>query len=95
VSAKPCTVVNLRAAPYEVYIGRPGPFGNPYSVAKHGRDGALELYRAHFAQRIETDAAFRESVAKLAGKSLGCFCKPAACHGDVIAAWVNALEEDE
>lgn len=32
----------------------------------------------------------RREFAKLRGKTLGCFCKPAACHGDII---VRVVEE--
>ena len=85
-----CTVVNLRSSPYDVYIGRPSEFGNPYSVQTHGREGCIELYREHFSCRIENDLAFRTLVLDLAGKRLGCFCAPKACHGNVIADWVNS-----
>ena len=84
-----CRAVNLRREKPDVYIGRPSIFGNPYTVEAHGRELALELFAQYFADRIERDPAFREQVLALAGKTLGCFCKPAACHGDVIADWVN------
>ena len=87
-------VVNLHREPFDVYIGRAGKgqdgyFGNPFSILRHGKD-ALPLYEQHFAVRIATDAAFRARVEGLRGKTLGCFCKPKPCHGDIIAAWVNA-----
>lgn len=90
-----CTVVNLRSSPYDVYIGRPSEFGNPYAVGNHGRDRCIELYREHFLGRIENDLAFRTLVLSLAGKRLGCFCRPLACHGDVIAEWVNSQCREE
>jgi hypothetical protein len=30
-------------------------------------------------------------VSELAGKRIGCWCKPAACHGDVLAELADAL----
>ena len=88
------TVVNLKSgAPFDVYIGRArgarGYFGNPYTVAAYGREEALRLYRRHFRERMATDAEFRRRVEALRGQTLGCFCKPAHCHGDVIAAYLN------
>lgn len=89
-----CTVVNIRVEPFDVYIGRPSQFGNPYalSVVKD-RARCIELYRDFFQRQILNDRHFRRAVLKLAGKRLGCYCKPAACHGDVIAAWVNEHAE--
>ena len=77
-------VVHCRRAPYDVYIGRPGPWGNPFLI---GRDGdrleVIEKYRAWLLTRPElVERAKRD----LAGKVLGCWCAPLTCHGDVLAA---------
>jgi hypothetical protein len=92
-------VVNLRLEPYDVYIGRPGHgrdgyFGNPFRLRPGlERDVVLATYRAWFLRRVELDPKFRRRVLALRGKTLGCFCKPAACHGDVIAEWVDTQPE--
>lgn len=84
------TVVNLRHEDaYDVYIGRPGEFGNPYTVQTYGREKAIELYRKHFYARLQREPAFKAQVHALKGKVLGCFCKPEACHGDIIAQYLN------
>ena len=78
-----------------VYIGRDmagGYFGNPYSARLYGRDGALEYYRRYFEKRIAEDEVFRLAIHGLRGRQLVCHCKPMACHGDVIAAYLNGLE---
>lgn len=87
-------VVNLRRQEFDVYIGRAGRgfdgyFGNPYTVREHGTD-AIELFRDYFQNRLATDEEFHRRVRELAGKRLGCFCKPGPCHGDIIAEYVNA-----
>ena len=92
------TVVNLKRDPYDVYIGREGrgfegPFGNPYLVAKDSRDRAIEKFSIYFYTRMEFDPIFREKVLALKGKRLGCFCKPQACHGDVIAEYLDGLAD--
>lgn len=94
------TVVNLRKEKCDVKICRtsknevPNPpaegcFGNPYSVKQHGRKNCISLYREYFNIRIAEDPAFREAVLSLKGKRLGCFCKPEACHGDIIKEWLD------
>lgn len=82
-------VVHLKYA-YDVYIGRPGPFGNPFVVGRDGtRDEVIEKHRRWFHERIVLDHEFRSLVETLRGKRLGCYCKPRPCHGDVIAEWLN------
>lgn len=87
-------VVNLRKKPYDVYIGRKGKghdgyFGNPFSVRQYGPEQAMARFIQYFEDRVERDSKFRNEVLKLQGKTLGCFCKPGPCHGDVIARWLN------
>lgn len=80
----------------DVYIGRAGKgqtgeFGNPF-VLTHENDRAavLERYKLWFLDRVNTDERFREKILALRGKKLGCFCSPRACHGDVIAQWIDS-----
>ena len=83
------TVVNLYKSNYDVYIGRPTLFGNPYIVGKHGERGqCVEFFKEYFYARLASDAEFREAVDSLRGKVLGCYCKPQACHGDVIEEYL-------
>jgi hypothetical protein len=87
-------VVNRRREPFDVYIGRPSPYGNPFShkpgtLAKFqvaNREEAIARFREWFLAQPELVARARR---ELRGKVLGCWCKPAACHGDVIAEIVN------
>ena len=98
------TVVNLRKEPYDVYIGRPGKgqsgyFGNPVLSERpcdvcddiHDRGGTIECFEKWARERIETDPEYRRRVRELAGKTLGCFCKPRRCHGDVLAQMADEL----
>lgn len=95
-------VVNIYKAPYDIYIGRGGKgkdgyFGNPIKLpAKANEKERLEVlhkYTEYFSERLENDSEFKRRVHALKGKTLGCFCAPKLCHGDVIAAYLNALEE--
>jgi len=98
-------LVNIGREPCDTYIGRgpwgsiplepemKGYFGNPF-VMKDASDPeerrkVLVEYRNWFLKRVLEDPVFATAVATLKGKRLGCFCTPAACHGDVIAAWLE------
>ena len=82
-------VVNKYREAYDVYIGRPSIFGNPFSVKEYGREGCIAKYKDYFYERIASDVKFKEAVLKLKDKTLGCFCKPLACHGDVIKEYLD------
>ena len=84
------TVVNLKSAPFDVYIGRANPrrglkaskWQNPFVVGRDGtRDEVVEKFRQHLLSSAELLAAIPE----LKGKTLGCWCAPLACHGEVLA----------
>jgi hypothetical protein len=83
-------VVNKRHEPFDVYIGRPSKWGNPYVSGRDGdRDTVIARYRAH----VMTNDDLMASLPELDGKVLGCFCKPLACHGDVLVELVEQFVE--
>lgn len=80
-------VVHCKREPYDVYIGRPSEWGNPFSIGTHGdRVGVIELYREWLASR---PALMARARVELKGKVLGCFCAPLACHGDILLEIAN------
>ena len=88
---KKTIVVNKYKEHYEVYIGRGSAFGNKFEIGKHGtREEVIELYKEWFYKKLKSER-FKNAVLKLKGKRLACFCKPKACHGDII---VNYLENN-
>jgi hypothetical protein len=83
-------VVNVRHEPCDVYIGRPSIFGNPFTTGSHrSREGAIDMYRSHFYQKIRMDVDFKKAIQSLKGKTLGCYCKPLACHGDIFVEYLE------
>jgi hypothetical protein len=92
-------VVNInRTDDYDVYIGRPGKgkdgyFGNPF--IKGTRAEKLEKFEQYANSRVNSDPKFRDKVKSLYGKKLGCFCKPKACHGDILAKIAKRLHEED
>lgn len=76
------TVVNLKNSKYDVYIGRPSKWGNPfYLIYEDNREEVINKYEAW----IMSQPDLLNSLHELRGKVLGCYCKPLACHGDVLA----------
>ena len=65
----------------DIYIGRPSKWGNPFQIGKDGsREEVIEKYRKWILKKPE----LLNSLHELKNKRLGCFCKPLACHGDVL-----------
>jgi len=84
------TVVNIKHEIADEYIGRPSMFGNPFQIGYDGdRKEVIKKYNDLFATKIQ-DSTFRTKVLQLKDKKLGCFCKPEACHGDIIAHWIDS-----
>lgn len=100
----PTRVINLRITKvsnkdngdsYDIYIGRGTLWGNPYQMGKEGtRDEVIAKFAYDFEKRfLKLPEKFDENIEKLRGKTLGCHCKPAACHGDVIANYLNSQDD--
>jgi hypothetical protein len=74
-------VVHCKREKYDIYIGRPSIWGNPFEIGKDGtRDEVIAKYRAWIVEQPQLMA----QIADLYGKTLGCWCSPKACHGDVL-----------
>jgi hypothetical protein len=90
-----CKVVHLKNG-CDVYIGRPSKWGNPFSskdntLAKfkvNNKKEAIEKYEEYL---LDNEELFN-SLYELKYKTLGCFCKPGKCHGDVLKIYVDRLE---
>jgi hypothetical protein len=77
------TVAHCKRAPFDVYIGRPSKWGNPFVIGRDGnRERVIEKYRAYV---LATPALLAAVKPELKGKVLGCWCAPQSCHGDVLA----------
>lgn len=83
-------VVNLRdpiataldRAGYVTRIDRNTPWGNPFIVDDDGtRDQVIAAYRDHY---LPHKPSLLNRVHELRGRALGCWCAPAACHGDIL-----------
>lgn len=81
---------------FDVYIGRGTPWGNPFAIGDNGmnREEVIEKYKIYFQKDILSNDQRRRDILTLKGQVLGCHCKPFACHGDVIADYLNSLDEE-
>jgi hypothetical protein len=80
-------------AAYE-YIGRGSYWGNPYSMYEEGDDREEVIRKYNYDFDFEKfPNKEKTEVFRLAGKRLGCFCKPEACHGDVLADFLNSWDD--
>ena len=80
-------VVHCKREPFDVYIGRPSMWGNPFVIGRHGdRDEVLRLYEDY----VRNEPTMIAALPDLKGKVLGCWCHPLACHGDIL---VRLIEE--
>ena len=85
-------VVHCKRAKYDVYIGRPSIFGNPFEIGSDGtRAEVIEKHRLYLQERIKYDDEFKEAVKALYGMVLGCYCAPLPCHGDNLVAMAEEL----
>ena len=86
-------VINLTDKPrpaFDVYIGRRqwcgkevfemSPWANPFSVKRYGREEAIKRYE----HKLRSKPELLVRLPELEGKILACWCKPKACHGDVL-----------
>jgi hypothetical protein len=91
---KEVEISSQKSSPVYEYIGRGSYWGNPHSMFEDGddREEVIRKYKYDFDfekfPHIE-----KNEVYKLVGKRLGCFCKPQACHGDVLADFLNSWDD--
>jgi hypothetical protein len=79
-----------------VYIGRfvryqiprGSKWGNPFAIGRNGtREEVITKYREYVLNKPEL---LKLIPIELKDKILGCWCKPLACHGDVLAEIADA-----
>lgn len=90
-------VVHCKRSPYDVYVGRGSEWGNPFSHKPSSsarwrvatREEAISRYRQWLLTSPDAEE-LRARVGELSGKTLGCWCAPRPCHGDVLAELADA-----
>jgi len=91
-------VVHCKKEPYDIYIGRPSKWGNPFSHLS-GSDN-LALFRVSTREEavksyehwILSQPLLVADLHELVDKTLGCWCAPKACHGDILKRLAESLK---
>jgi hypothetical protein len=86
-------VVHCKKSDYDVYIGRPSKWGNPFShkegtIAEFKVNGRAEAIKK-YEEWVLTQPHLMSSLIELRGKTLGCWCSPKPCHGNVLSKLVE------
>jgi hypothetical protein len=80
-------VVHCKREEFDVYIGRPSQWGNPFSIGVDGdRATVIALYEKWVRGQPDMVARIKR---ELKSKVLGCWCYPRPCHGDVLERIAN------
>lgn len=82
----PARVVHCRREAFDIFIGRPTQWANPFHI---GPDGTRREVNAKFFKRVARYPGLLRAVWSLRGQALGCRCAPLPCHGDVLARLAN------
>ena len=76
-------VVHCKKERFDIYIGRPSKWGNPFSIGKDGtREEVISKYKQWIWTQTHLIAAIKNG--ELHDKILGCWCAPLPCHGDIL-----------
>lgn len=84
-----------------VYIGRPSKWGNDWSHLRNSRatkivatrEKAVLKFKEWITGPSPEATKLRRDLPEIKGRTLICWCKPQACHGDVLAELADASEE--
>lgn len=80
-------VVHCKKAKYDVYVGRPGKWGNPIVLKRESqREAVVEEYIEWLNDHPQL---IEDAKRELKGKVLGCWCAPRLCHAEVLAQIAN------
>ena len=96
----PNQIVNAHFNKYDVYIGRPSKWGNPYSHLKikgtikvKTRKEAILKYIGYITKG--SGKPLLKDLSELEGKILGCWCYPQRCHGEVLIKLLELKKQNE
>jgi len=85
-------IVHCKREKYDLYIGRPSIWGNPFSI---GKDGTREEVIKKYEEYVRNNKALMNWISLLHKDTvLGCWCHPQPCHGDIIIKiWKELYEK--
>lgn len=100
-------VVHCKKEKYDIYCGRPSIYGNIFShkdvkdtIKCKTRIEAISNFRKWLLGldfldlEQERRKKILDNLSSLKNKILGCWCKPMACHCDVLIELLNNKQKD-
>jgi len=92
--------VHCKKEKYDIYIGRPSKWGNPFThivdnrtlaeFVVSNREEAIEKYEEWITKG--NGQHLLKDLYELKGKILGCWCAPKSCHGDILIKLIGNME---
>ena len=83
-------IVHCKKENFDVYIGRPSIWGNPFKIGIHGnRKEVIEKYKEY----VLTNPLLMSQIMTLDRKTLGCWCSPHPCHGEALAEIIQEIKD--
>ena len=77
----------------ERFPKKDSPFANPFKVTKSlSRDDSIKMFSKQMMKKLAANPELRSELRALYGKTLGCWCKPNDCHGDVLLEIINQIQ---
>lgn len=96
------------ADPENVYIGRGrivyidgerfppenSLFANPFKISQGiPASVVIQKFREYVENRIQNEPNFKSALLALKGKTLGCWCAPEPCHGNILLELIQKYSE--
>jgi hypothetical protein len=70
-------------------------WANPKKVGgSDSREDVLIWYKRYILERLRTEDGLLDQLLQLEGKTLGCWCKPEACHGDILVELIRYYRDN-
>lgn len=93
VKPHPDIIKHAKRDPFDVYIGRGqgSIWGNPYAISDtRNREYVVAMFTDYLLKKPE----LLKRIFELKGKTLGCYCAPQLCHGDMIVWLLDNVESE-
>lgn len=82
-------VVHCKKEAFDVDITRKSKWGNPFFLDDPKDEAAREEVVKQYREWVLKQPDLMLSLHELRGKTLGCWCSPRSCHGDILNYLAN------
>lgn len=82
-------VVHCKKEPYDIYIGRPSKWQNPFHLLDPKDEIQRGICLTRFTEWVLKQENLIKDLPEIKNKTLGCWCAPRLCHGDILYCLAN------